>query len=151
MLTVPVKSRKAQLEEMYNSKQSDFEKDFEGKRNESATEYYAACPSSDFSAKWLRSMPEQCFRTTSGCPARSSSYFDWFVRKSSAGAECCRTRRSLLERRFRALSGSEARPRSDFKRPVDAKRSRTMILSAKHALCSVSKCSPTISNIPIAD
>ena len=68
---VLVKSRKARLEAMHSSRQSDFEGDYE--ENKIAFEYHEACSSSDSerslaskhardvlsSAQWLPSTPEQ--------------------------------------------------------------------------------------------
>ena len=99
---MPVESRKAQLEAMRISKQSDSEKDFERYSEGNAkvlsnptTLVRAPAPSANAgaafasvaehekrasavisSAKWLRSLPEKGLRAASGCGARPSSDFE---------------------------------------------------------------------------
>ena len=99
---MPVESRKAQLEAMQGSKQSDFESDFERDSARNAkvlwnptTLVRAPAPSANAgaalrvspntkkraravisSAKWLRGTPEQRFRAASGYGARPSSDFE---------------------------------------------------------------------------
>ena len=91
---MPVESRKAQLEAMQSSKQSDFERDAKvlsnpttlaraaapsanaGAAFASVAEYEKACSSGDFERKWLRGTPAQRFRAASGFGARPSSDFE---------------------------------------------------------------------------
>ena len=63
---------------------------------------------------------------TSSCRSRPSSHSERNVGKASqcSVSKCCRIRRSLLEQRFRALIGFEARPISDFERPVSTEHAR---------------------------
>ena len=73
---MPVKSHKVQLEARHSSKQSDFERDFEGKASmvEGAFEGKRSMLDRVFEGK--RSILEQCFRALSSLEARSSSDFE---------------------------------------------------------------------------
>ena len=84
---MPVKSHKVQLEARHSSKQSDSERDFEGKTsmNESAFEGKRSMLESASEGK--KSMLEQCFRALSGLKARSSSDFECSV--ASKEKETC--------------------------------------------------------------
>ncbi len=86
-LTVPVKSHKEQLEAMHSSKQSDSERDFEGRTSmiESACEGKRSMLQSAIEGK--KNMLEKCFRALSGLKARSSSDFERSV--ASKEKEAC--------------------------------------------------------------
>ena len=55
-----------------------------------------------------------------------------FDRDFQGNMKCCRIQRRLLEQRFRALSGFEAWPSSDFERPVAAEHADATISSRKN-------------------
>ena len=60
--------------------------------------------------------------------------------------ECCRTRSSLLEQRFRAPSSFEARASSDFERPVPAEHTRAMVSSGMWERATLGRCFRMLSN-----
>ena len=139
-LTVPVKSHKVQLEAMHSSKQSAFERDFEGQKNmvESAFEEKEACSNvlskektvcSEVLPKENKNMLEQRFRALSGFQARSSSDFECSV--ASKEKEACSSsdfERSVAFRRYkkqaRAVISSAQRPKSTLEQCVRVSRWR---------------------------
>ena len=108
-----MKSHKVQLEAIHSSKQSDFERDVEGKSSivESAFEGKRSMLESAFEGR--RSMLEQCFRALSGLKACSSSDFE----------------RSVASQQARAVISSAQWLRSACE--VKKKYARAVILSAQ--------------------
>ena len=70
------------------------------------------------------------------------SYFELHVYKTNRGSvfECCQIRRKLLEQRFRALGAFEARPSSDFERPVAAEQGFQAECAKRHYWGGVFEC-----------
>ena len=120
---MPVKSRKAHLEATHSSKQTDFEMEFEGNTKVlSTTKTLARAIISG--ANWLRSTAAQCTIRSRALSKGMSKE----IRK------CRRIQKRLLEQRFKALAGFEARPSNDFERPVAAQHARAVISSEKTTL-----------------
>ena len=123
---MPLTSRQAQLEATHNSKQTDFEMDFEGDTKALSTTK-ALARAENSGAERLRS-------TAAQCTVRNKALSKGI---STETLKLRRIQQRLLEQRFGALTGFEARPSSDFERPVAAKHGRSVVTNANHALCDV--------------
>ena len=132
---VPVKSHKAQLEAMHSSKQSDFERDVEGKqtrrKNKHARKCFrrkeGACSSNDLERSVASSMLEQWFRALSGLERKRSMLEHWF--RALSGVRACSN--SAFERSVAAQTPQKASSSSDFERPVATVQARAVISRAQ--------------------
>ena len=84
-LTVRVKLHKAQLEQIHSSKQSELTMIFKEKMKMLSNEKQPARVVLT-NAKWLRSTPDEGFRSPNGRQALSGNEFERNVQKNSPGA-----------------------------------------------------------------
>ena len=112
-----MRSHKVQLEARHSSKQSDFERDSEGKTSMTAGAFEETKSMLESASEGKRSMLEQCFRALSGIKARSSSDFECSV--ASKEQEACSSsdfERSLAFRGYkkqaRAVNSNAQQPKS---------------------------------------